>query len=470
LITVAGKEFRETMRDGRIMWSAIILILMLIAAMGTAAQRYMDISYERSSAQEIVNIQFANQGEKNPHAAAHYGIYAFKSVRPLSFFDTGISSYTGVSVWLEAHKQNEAEGEPARDATAMERFGELTPAFTLQTLLPLLVILLAFPAFSGERENGTLRQVMSMQVSPVTLFFGKALGFSASLAVFIGPIIAIGLLGLFLVPEGRDFIGNALILIVFYISYAMVFLFLTLSVSANLKSSQSTLVAMVIFWAISSFVMPRIASDLSGLLYPTPASVTFQKNIDEAIQVGLDGISPDTVIQQRQEQMLKLYDVNTVEELPINFQGVIFDLTEKLGNRVFDKFYGELNEIVSRQVSLFQAFSIVSPRMALQTASMELSGTSINHHNDFISQAEIYRRALINQMNQDIIYNSQSGQADYRAGPELWSSVKPFEYNQADLTSIIISLGPSFVVMILWLGISIVSGIIAVRRIKVTLT
>ncbi|MEE2704807.1 MAG: hypothetical protein VX397_01680 [Pseudomonadota bacterium] len=45
LITVAGKEFRETMRDGRIMWSAIILILMLIAAMGTAAQRYMDISY-----------------------------------------------------------------------------------------------------------------------------------------------------------------------------------------------------------------------------------------------------------------------------------------------------------------------------------------------------------------------------------------------------------------------------------------
>ena len=82
--------------------------------MATAAQRYMDISYERDSAQEIVNIQFASQGEKNPHAAAHYGIYAFKSVRPLSFFDTGISSYTGVSVWLEAHKQNEAEGEPAR--------------------------------------------------------------------------------------------------------------------------------------------------------------------------------------------------------------------------------------------------------------------------------------------------------------------------------------------------------------------
>ena len=134
--TIAAKELKEIMRDGRIKSSAAIIGVMLLAALATAAQRYLDISVERDSAQAIVTEQWLEQGEKNPHAAAHYGVYAFKPVTPLSFFDTGVSTYTGVSVWLEAHKQNDAEGQPAKDATAIARFGELTAAFTLQILLP----------------------------------------------------------------------------------------------------------------------------------------------------------------------------------------------------------------------------------------------------------------------------------------------------------------------------------------------
>ena len=469
ILTVARKEFREILRDGRIKWSAGILAVMLVAALGTAAQRYADISAERASAQEVVNMQFAAQGEKNPHAAAHYGVYAFKPVTPLSFFDTGIASYTGVSVWLEAHKQNDAEGEPARDATAIARFGELTAALTLQILLPLLVILLAFPAFAGERERGTLRQVLSMQVSPVQSLFGKALGAAGALAVFLGPILLLGIIGLAAAPGGLAYLGHGFILVAIYIVYATIFLFLTLAVSANLRSAQATLVAMVGFWAVSSFVLPRAASDISRLLYPTPTAVAFQKDIDEAMQSGLNGVSPDTVVQQRQEQTLGLYNVETVEELPINFQGMIFDLQEKLGNEVFDKFYGELNATFDRQTGLHQTFSVGSPRMAAQLASMELSGTSLVHHLEFTRQAEQYRRGLVEGMNRNITFNSVAGQADYRAGPELWASVQPFTFDPVPLGAILSRLGPSFMVMFLWLALSIVAAVLSARKVKVTL-
>ncbi len=467
ILTVAGKEFREILRDGRITWSAVILAVMLIAALGTAGQRFADISAERASAQEVVNMQFAGQGEKNPHAAAHYGLYAFKPVTPLSFFDTGIASYTGVSVWLEAHKQNNAEGEPARDATAIARFGELTAAFTLQMLLPLLVILLAFPAFAGEREAGTLRQVLSMQVSPVQLLFGKALGAAAALSVFIGPILLLGFIGLIVAPGGLAYVGHGIVLVAVYIVYSWIFLFLTLAVSANVRSAQATLVAMVGFWAVSSFVLPRAASDVSRFLYPTPTAVSFQAGIDEAMQSGLAGVSPDTVVQQRQEQTLALYNVESVEELPINFQGMIFDLQEKLGNEVFDKFYGELHAIFDQQTGLHQFFSVGSPRMAVHLASMELSGTSLNHHLEFTQQAEDYRRALIEGMNRDITFNSAAGQADYRAGPELWASVPRFSYEPPPLGALLARLGPSFMVMFLWLALSIVAGVLATRKMKV---
>ena len=469
ILTVARKEFREIIRDGRIKWSALILAVMLVAALGTAGQRFADISTERAAAQEVVNMQFAAQGEKNPHAAAHYGLYAFKPVTPLSFFDTGISSYTGVSVWLEAHKQNDAEGEPARDATAIARFGELTAAFTLQMLLPLLVILLAFPSFAGEREAGTLRQVLSMEVSPVQLLFGKALGAATALSLFIGPILILGLVGLAFAPGGFGYLGHGFVLVIVYVIYALIFLFLTLAVSANVKSAQAALVVMVGFWAISSFVFPRAASDASRLLYPTPTAVSFQANIDEAMQSGLNGVSPDTFVQQRQEQTLALYKVETVEELPINFQGMIFDLQEKLGNEVFDKFYGDLYAIFDQQTGLHQMFSVGSPRMAMQLASMELSGTALTQHLEFTGQAEQYRRDLIADMNRDITFNSEAGRADYRAGPELWASIEPFEYKPASLATLLSRLGPSFMVMFLWLALSIVAGVLAVRKVKVTL-
>ena len=59
------------------------------------------------------------QPKKNPHSAAHYGVYAFKPKSPLALVDTGIDPYMGVAVWLEAHKQNEFKYRPAQDRTAV---------------------------------------------------------------------------------------------------------------------------------------------------------------------------------------------------------------------------------------------------------------------------------------------------------------------------------------------------------------
>ena len=57
----------------------------------------------------------------------------------------------------------------------MQRFGELTAAAVLQLLLPLLIILLGFSTFAGERESGTLRQVLSLGVDRHDLALGLLL-------------------------------------------------------------------------------------------------------------------------------------------------------------------------------------------------------------------------------------------------------------------------------------------------------
>jgi ABC-2 type transport system permease protein len=50
--------------------------------------------------------------------------------------------------------------------TSLQRFSPLSMAFGLQILVPLLIVLLAFSAFTGERERGTLRQLLSIGVQP----------------------------------------------------------------------------------------------------------------------------------------------------------------------------------------------------------------------------------------------------------------------------------------------------------------
>ena len=72
---------------------------------------------------------------------------------PLSTLDPGIDAYTGNSIFLEGHRQNSAMFADSRQGTALTKLGSLTPAFIVQTLAPLLLILLVISAISRERES-----------------------------------------------------------------------------------------------------------------------------------------------------------------------------------------------------------------------------------------------------------------------------------------------------------------------------
>ena len=263
IATVARKEFAEIVRDGRFRWTAALMVLLLLTAILAGWQRYNAYMTIQAAAQGSTNTQWLKQGDKNPHTAAHFGNYAFKPLGPLAFFDSGITSYAGTAVFMEAHKQNFAIGRPASDTSSIARFGELNGAMILQVLLPLLIILLGFTAFSGERESGTLRQVMSMGVSRSTLLWGKAVGLGSAVLLVVVPCLVAGALvlaatGLQTVGEG---IGTRIVLLaIAYLLYAATFLFLTLAVSAWAKTARVALMVMVGFWALTAFIMPKAAA------------------------------------------------------------------------------------------------------------------------------------------------------------------------------------------------------------------
>lgn len=430
---IARKELTEHLRDGRFRAAAIIVGVLLIGVLIAGWRTNADIAAQHAAASAATRTAWLQQPAKNPHSAAHYGVYAFKPRTALTSFDTGVDPYVGVAAWLEAHKQNEFKYAPAADRTAVQRFGDLTGAFVLQTLIPLVVILLTFGAFAGEREQGTLRQVLSLGVRPATLWRGKALGTALAMSFILVPAAIVAALVIVLAggaaAEDGLTVARGVGIALVYLAWCAIWVGASLAVSAQASSSRAALVTLIALWMITVVVAPRVAADVSAAWYPTPSAQAFQRALDKDLA---DTAAVKPVLEARRRALFAQYGVTREEDLPINFAGVSLQAGEEHGNDVFDKHYGALYDQFARQNRTQDVFGLLAPATVVRSLSMALAGTDVSHHRAFATAAESYRRDMQRVLNADIVANQKPGQV-YLAGAEVWARVPPFTYSLPSL-------------------------------------
>ncbi len=452
--TIVWKEVRDLSRDGRLRWMGIVILTLLAGAAVTGGREYHRAEQERQAAAHAERVNWETQGVKNPHSAAHYGVYAFKPQLALSALDTGTNAYTGVSVWLEAHKQNEFKYKPARDANSLARFGQMTVATVLQVLAPLLIVLASFAAITGEKEQGTLRQLLSAGVSRRQLAWGKTAGTLAALGLILVPAAVLGAAGmlLFSTPDdARAMAGRGVVFVWGYVAYFAAFAGVSLAVSAWAKSSRAALTGLLGFWILNCLVAPRVAADVARQAVRTPSSFEFSTAMEHDMKNGMDGHAPqEKRMAEVQARLLKRYGAASVKELPVNITGVILDESEKYGNLVFDRHYGELWDRFERQADLHQAAGAVAPLLAVRSLSMALAGTDYYQHRHFAAAAEGYRREFLEEINRDITHHAAGVAGPYVRGADLWKQIAPFRYEAPGLGWVLVELAWSLGVLAVW--------------------
>lgn len=471
IITIAKKEFTEIIRDGRFRWIAGVLLLMLLVAAFVGWNQSQEIEADREAAANMDKHTWEAQGNKNPHSAAHFGHYALKPSTALSYVDRGLNPYLGVAIWLEAHYQNLSSHRPIEDKTALQRFGELTVAWTLQYLVPLLIILLAFSSFAGERERGTLRQLVSLGVPSRKLALGKALGVIAALALVLIPATILAAVLLAGLRTGESFGEAALRFITLSGSYLLYFaaiLGLSLAVSAKVKSARVAVLTLIGFWMISSLLAPRLASDLSERLYPSPVVSEFWSAINKDIEEGIDGHNPsDQRGKQLKAKVLAQYNVKELKDLPVNFAGIALQEGEEYGNIVFDRHYSRLWALYEKQAVVQQLASVISPLLAVRNVSMGLAGTDLYQHRHFAEQAEAHRRTIVKLLNGDMTLNAGTADYGYLADPSLWSKVPQFEYAPPSFGRVLGQQLGNFLILGLWCAAMAFVAVAAVGKMRV---
>jgi ABC-2 type transport system permease protein len=469
-LMIARKEFTEMLRDGRFRAAGAIVLTLLAGALLLGWQNHREVSAQHRSAQESTRAQWLKQGKKNPHSAAHYGVYAFKPQVPLSLVDHGTDPYTGVAVWLEAHKQNEFKYRPAQDATAVQRFGELTGATVLQLLVPLLIVLLTFSAFSGERELGTLRQLFSLGVTGPQLATGKAVGVAAALGVWLAPAAVLGSAAIALASGQGEVVASGprvAWMALSYLLYFGAFIGVSLAVSAAAPSSRSALMILLGFWMVNGLVAPRVASDLAKSWRPSPSAFAFGQQLQLALAQGSDGHDPGARAKALETELLKKYKVDKVEALPVNLLGIRLQDSENHGNEVFDRAYAALWENFAEQNRVHQLVAWAAPGLAMRSISMGFAGTDFAQHTHFAKAAEEYRRMIQRTMNEELTYKAPTTGGPYLAGEELWNKVAPFTYTAPDAAWVVERQAPSLGIVALWFVASVGLAAWAAQRMRV---
>ena len=446
---VARREFMDALRDGRFRWAAAIVTVLMAVALLLAWQQVRRTAAEHAAAAALERENWLNQGDKNSHAAGHYGVYVFKPLPALAVFDRGLTPFVGNTVFLEAHRQNQTAFLPAQDATAARRFGELTAAAGLQLLVPLIIVLLTFGALAGERERGTLRQVLSLGVTPRDLVLGKAVGLGAALALLCLPIAVGCALAVGAWPEAGESGGWQRLawLKVAYVLYLAALLAVCLIVSAIAPTARAALVTLLACWAFKAILAPPVATDLAQLLLPTPRLAEFETAMNKAVQEGLDGHDPrNKRLEAFAKETLRKHGKTRIEELPFNFHGLVMLESERMAGEVFDYHFGKLWDRIQAQDRAVTFAGLAAPLLALRSASTALAGTDFTHHRHFATAAERHRREFVRVLNEDMMNSTGHGVA----GRALWEKLPAFRYEPPPVAHAVRTATPGLLVLALW--------------------
>lgn len=457
---IACKDLRERLRDGRLYWAGGLVALLLLTALAVGASHQRGARAEQAAAQSSDYQDWLAQGARHPHDAAHQGMHAFKPDAALALVDPGINPYIGSTVWLQAHRQSEVKFRPAQDATGLQRFGDLSVGWILQVLGPLLVVVLGFNAFAGEREQGMLRQTLSLGVPPLRLLWGKALALAMALAVLLVPaaLIAAAAVALFAGSGERldallRFAGLAL----GYALYLAIFVFATLGVSAASRSSRVAIAVLLALWIANAVVAPRVLSELSRALFPSPTRLAF----NQALAADLKATSDKTWMQAfgTTERWSK--------DVPLNQWGIALKLDDQASYAVYDRHFGRLWDTWEQQQAVQEAGGLLLPLLAVRSFSSAMAGTDFAHHRDFTTAAERHRRLIQDIVSQDLVDHADPlghQHFAYQASPALWAQVPAFDYHAPSAGWALARGGASALVLCASLALAVAFAWIAVAR------
>lgn len=410
----------------------LVLFLMVVLTHWQQQQNFLQSQQRWRAHNEAL---WQSQPDRHPHRVAHYGSMVFKPVSPLSFIDAGVGPYVGNALFLEAHRQNSAGIKQFQYSAGNLRLGYPSLATLLLAVWPLILIALAYDTISGERERGTLNMALALGVKWRTLFAGKATAYG--LLSFALLLILFGSVALLLLNSSvdRDVWWRLTALSGLYTAYCVIWTGGVVAVSSLSRTNQQSLWLLLSAWLLLVVLIPRVIPAIAQMIYPTPDRAGFEVATTQTLAKLGDSHNPsDPHFAQFREQILRRYQVDSVEQLPVNWRGLLMTEGERLTSEAFQAHYDALHQQFANQDNLRKRLVWLSPYALCALLSSRLAGTDAADFYAFETQAEKFRYDMIQKLNHyhthDIDFENDRAQ---KLNREAWLDFSGFEFHPLKL-------------------------------------
>jgi ABC-2 type transport system permease protein len=370
LSLLARHFFRNATKRRTFYFVYLIFVLLTAYAAVSGIQNHSIQNDIRKSHQVKARQSWEANPDKHPHRMAHFGTFAFRISPALGMFDYGLESFIGNTVFLEAHRQNSINFSEATFSTGTLRFGELSLSLLLQLIVPLILFFIGFSSVAADKQNGTLKILLSQGATWKEILFGKSIGlFSISMLFFI-PIFLIVIISLLIFgnQEVNDFQWFRLFVIgLSYIAFLFVISAITIVVSTNSTSPKNSLLSLLGIWLLFVVLLPKSTQAMGNYWFPTPSKLAFQSAIEkEEIQIGDSHNPADPHYNSLRDSVLSVHNVSKVTDLPFNYAGFVMREGEKITTTLYNKHHTDLITIYKNQNNVTR-FSSYQPICSYQT-------------------------------------------------------------------------------------------------------
>ena len=457
IFLIARDAWRHMLRDRVAVVGALLLLVLTVIAAATSHERQRDAMAQRERYQADVDQQFDAQPDRHPHRMVHYGQFVFRPLSPLAGFDSGIDAYTGTMIFLEGHRQNTANFGDARQSSSLLRFGQLTPEFVMQTLAPLLLVFLGFGLVARERAAGTLRILITQGVSGRQIAAGKALALLGAAAAVLLP----GAMALFFLALGDvQAMVSASLLTAGYAAWLAIWALGIVAVSTLCARPRDGLMALLAVWVTVVILLPRLGAAWADAR--APLTTRFETDIAIARDLAAMGDShrpDDPHFARFKADVLKRHGVTRLEDLPVNYRGLVAIEGERLTSALFNRYATASFERQAAQSATVDSLAWLAPTLAMRRLSMTLTQTDLPSYRRFVEQAEAYRYRLVQSLNQmqaekvDYV-NERKGAGPTRIAQSNWESIPDVVFDAEAAQTVITRAGQPAMVLLVWLLIA----------------
>ena len=416
---------------------------------------------------------------------------ALRPPRPLEVFAQGVEQEVGQAVEVllfEVPYQTEAIAPFQSGNPYLAIFASFDMVYIFQLVLCLLAILIASETVSGEKEDGTLRLMLTTNVSRAQVLVGKILAGLTTLAIpttlgFI--LLMILMLGTENIEVGIGEWVRLALLFALSLLYLLVFYLIGLAISCATHRSATSLIYALFTWALLAIVLP--ASITALLNEQANMGEKHKQAHHKAAQVWKEFAREVTDLTRAQgqpkyppvrmvERFHTVYGMKTVWGDPNEYEygnkqrpqiylsGVVdspalaeFQDIIRTGERLRLKYAqpawnakAPLIEDFPRRIQRWNSYiQRLLPAGAYAQAASAFAGTSRREYYDFIDQVRTYRGQIITFLEERDAFGSREWfnddpgyRADLRDLPRFkergWTVARSLSHALPDLTALLL--------------------------------